>query len=162
MEPREPSFSERLRLRVLDWITTEGWSVSPLAARDNVVWANLATISLGPEDEQRTWKVVVCQLDDRRDEVVLEVYLEITGRQSTRLNAMPAKARDNFLRDVRMEILRAGLDFYGLKPPLDTIILQHVSYFDGLSKDVLLNRLNHMRLIQSLVSEVIEQRLGPS
>jgi hypothetical protein len=119
-----------------------------LAARDNVVWANLATISLGPEDEQRTWKVVVCQLDDRRDEV--------------RLNAMPAKARDNFLRDVRMEILRAGLDFYGLKPPLDTIILQHVSYFDGLSKDVLLNRLNHMRLIQSLVSEVIEQRLGPS
>lgn len=118
------------------WLMDDGWKVGKQTFPE-AAWAFVAEDNLGR-------KIIVGQRSDRRDELLIQARVTFNDDRA-KLDSLPQDERDNFLWDLRFELLRTTLDFRGTELPLknievmlrlsaDTLILTKDIFRQGISQ----------------------------
>lgn len=95
------------------WLMDDGWKVGKRTFPE-ATWAFIAEDNFGR-------KIVIGQKPDRQDELLIQAQVNISDDDRTKLDQLPEDERNNFLWDLRFELLRTDLDFKGVELPLKNI-----------------------------------------
>lgn len=124
--------SQEMKSKVVSWLIDEGWRISEGSSPD-AKWV----ISAEDSAERR---VVVGQKTNRPDQIVILAAVGVDKGQQRQLAGLKPEDRREFLWDIRFRLLAAGVDFSGIRDPLERVeVLQRI-YYDGLTKDAFLQR----------------------
>lgn len=119
------------------WLMEDGWKVGKRTFPE-ATWTFVAEDNLGR-------KIIVGQRSDRQDELLIQAQVTFDDDIRAKLEHLPQDERDNFLWDLRFELLRTTLDFRGIELPLknievmlrlsaDTLILTKDLFRQGISQ----------------------------
>jgi hypothetical protein len=136
-EPSPPAIDEATRAvheRIRTWLAEEGWQVRDIndpQARFNV----LVTL---PNDSE---SVNIFQYRDHMDHITLSQHCVFDEQSRLEIAHLPlAVQRDAVLR-IRRDASLLGVDLTGLTVPPSELTIRTTIYFDGLSKDALVQRI---------------------
>lgn len=145
-------FSEDAKTKIQAWLMQDGWSLSQ--ADEGVAWAFIA------EDRLKR-KVVVGQPKGRPDELVIQGAIKFDETMTKKAEQLPKKEQDEFLWELRFELVRTNLEFSGIKMPLKRIEVSERIFLDDLTKDSFLQRVSQVRkgvlIILWMLSRKFEQ-----
>lgn len=145
-------FPTLIRGKVTGWLEDEGWD---LEGRDNpeAHWTVLAT------SEKR--RVMVSQPVDRRDLIVISTGWRLPEATTNEVLALETRIRRSLAYDIQHTLLLLGVDFSGAGDPIKEMVFGLTTYFDGLSKDLFMTRVNIVchapMLAQGLVSKALNR-----
>ena len=120
------TFSQDLKEKVCKWLKEEEWVVQQAPAPD-FSWAIVASNPSG-------LKINLAQPKDRLDQFIIRVGCDIQYAQSD-LAKIPPQELEEFVWDLRFELLRSEVEFDGLEVPLRRISISRTLYADGLNKN---------------------------
>lgn len=126
-----------IRGKLQTWLMEDGWSIRQQSLPDTV-WAFVA------EDEQKR-KLIVGQRSAREDEILLQGAIVIDEETGNKIAGLDEDERNNFLWDLRFELLRTNLEFQGVEIPLKQINVTERIFMDALTKDAFLQRASEVR-----------------
>jgi len=154
---RDETFVGRIHDRVEHWLAQEGWESRPLPS-ETALWVVVASDTHGR-------RILISQSRGHEDRVLIEGRVVPSDGQSARLIAMEQMDQQEMIWDIRMEILRLGIDFSGVELPLKRIILAESIYFEGgldgaLAKDTFFQRIEQIRRGVAMVQLMLRRRLG--
>jgi hypothetical protein len=144
----EDSRFAQIRERVTEWLLADGIKVSPLQS-DTTAW--LVTFKDG---------LYVGQPSGRPDLVCFGGVVTLCDLHRRALDDMDAGQREDFLWDLRFELLRLGVTFNGLSHPLRQVYLSHRLYWEGVRKNDFLDRVALMHNASNAVHWSIVRRLN--
>jgi len=123
--------------QIQKWLMEDGWSLRQESGKE-AVWAFVGEDRLGR-------KVVVGQNIGREDEVILQGTVRFDEATTDRIAQLREDERNDFLWDLRFELLRTDLEFAGVEAPLKEIRVTERIFFDALTKDTFLQRVAEVR-----------------
>ena len=164
------SAPDGLRKKIGNWLLQEGWTLEAQAPPDpKIDWVVLAT-------DDRSRRLLIYQHVGHTDRLTVQGTLRISEAHRAAFAEMSAEEVESLLWQLRLELLRAGLDYDGLVQPLDEIRVVDVGFvegvrllglsgfptgsIEGLSKGEFFRRLHLVRRGTNLVQFLIQQRLG--
>lgn len=95
------------------WLMDDGWKVGRRTLPE-ATWAFVAEDNSGR-------KIIVGQKSDRQDELLIQAQVTFDDDTRAKLDQLPVNERNDFLWDLRFELLRTDLDFRGVGLPLKNI-----------------------------------------
>ena len=119
-----------------NWLMEDGWSLRQ-ASPEGASWAFIAE---DPHDR----RIIVGQKTDREDQLVIQAVVKLDDDAISRIDQLPEDERNEFLWDLRFELLRANLDFNGVMFPLKQIEVMTRIHSDALTKDIFIQRLGQV------------------
>ena len=126
-EMSNKTFTNDVKDTVHKWLMDDGWKVGKRTFPE-AAWAFVAEDNLGR-------KIIVGQRSDRRDELLIQAQVTFNDDDRAKLDSLPQDGRDNFLWDLRFELLRTNLDFRGIQLPLKNMEVMLRISSDALTKD---------------------------
>ncbi len=144
--------TKNIKERVQKMLLGDGWTLVDLTTKETI-WAWIA------EDPMHR-KLVIGQRVGREDELIIQASVNITSDTTTRMNGLSEKERNEFLWDLRFELLRTNLEFEGISLPLKQIIVSERICLDALSKDAVLQRASEVRKGLLIVLWMIARKFG--
>ncbi len=141
-----------LKTRIQDWLREDGWGVME-SPSDNLSWR------LSAEEAGR--QVGVYMRPDRVDEVILEAVVEIGDMYQAELNSMSEQDRMDVLLDLAMELTGREFEMGGFQNPVERVSIRKSVYYDGISKDLFMQRANSLKLGAAFIQSFIQRRLRP-
>jgi hypothetical protein len=153
----DETFVGRIHDRVEHWLAQEGWSSRPLPAQ-TALWVLVAADAHGR-------RILISQSRGHEDRVLIEGRVVPSDGQSGRLDSMASSDQQELIWDIRMEMLRLGIDFSGVELPLKRIVLAESIYFEGgldgtLAKDTFFQRIEQIRRGVAMLQLILRRRLG--
>lgn len=145
--------SQELKDKVQKWLTEEGWTLQEAPAQD-FFWAFVASNPSG-------LKINVAQPNGRSDQFIVRVGCDIHDAQS-HLAKLPQKELDEFIWDLRFELLRSEVEFDGLDMPLQRVSISRTIYSDGLSKNSFAETLGKVLRGVMVVIWMLRRKFGDS
>ena len=129
--------SDTIKEKIRNWLMEDGWSLRQETPQQGL-WAFIA-------EDSRGRKIVVGQNSNKQDEVVLQGQVNIGDDLTNKLNNLEEEDRNEFLWDLRFELLRTNLEFAGIEIPLKSVRVSERIFAEELSKGVFLQRTSEVR-----------------
>ena len=129
--------------RIGQWLQEEGWQLVQ-ETRPEFRFIIIA-------DDGAGRKLTISQHAQKLDRVIIEAGVAIPDEQAKKIMALPRKKRQDFLWDLRFELLATDVEFSGLSEPLGRITLGQPIFYDALSKDLFMERLSEVKKALVLV-----------
>ncbi len=129
--------------RIGQWLQEEGWQLAQ-ETRPEFRFIIIA-------DDGAGRKLTISQHSQKLDRVIIEAGVAIPDEQAKKIMALPRKKRQDFLWDLRFELLATDVEFSGLSEPLGHITLGQPIFYDALSKDLFMERLSEVKKALLLV-----------
>jgi len=126
-EMTNKTFASNVKDTVHKWLMDDGWSLRKQSYPE-ATWAFVAEDRLGK-------KIVIGQKSDRQDELLIQAAVTIDDDTRDKLDRLLEDERNDFLWDLRFELLRTDLDFRGIQLPLKNIEVMLRICSDTLTKD---------------------------
>ena len=143
---------EERRLQIQEWLAEDRWKVRKDTS-DDAVWLLVAEDDAGR-------KIMLGQMKGFPDLVVIQADLTIGENDQQSLSRLDASERDEFLWDLRLALLRFGVEFNGISDPLQRVALTHRIYEDGLTKDRLMGRVLKIKDALVLTVWMLQRKLA--
>ncbi len=135
------------------WFIEDGWSIRQESNPD-ASWAFVA-------DDGAGRKVIVGQRIGREDQLLIQAMLKIDDETQNRLTQLEADERNEWLWDLRFELVRTDLEFMGVEMPLKVVQVMGRICFDApLTKDAFLNKVSQVRKGILIVGWMLAKKLG--
>jgi len=128
--------SNDVRDKVNGWLMEDGWKLQKHTLPD-ASWAFIA-------EDPNIRRIVVGQKVGRDDQLLLQAAVIPDENVMTQLDKLAEDERNNFLWDLRFELLRAGIDFNGVGIPFKRVEVMMRITTDALTKDVFVQRLGQV------------------
>jgi len=128
---------DHIKERIREILMEDEWSIRQESA-PRAIWAFVA-------EDRAGRKIVVGQNKGREDQVIIQGAVTIDEVTSNRLGQLSEEEHNNFLWDLRFELLRTDLDFNGIEMPLKRIEVKTRVFLDALAKDTFLIRTSQVR-----------------
>jgi hypothetical protein len=128
----EKTTPDHIKERIREILLEDGWSIRQESG-PKTIWAFVAEDRVGR-------KIVVGQNKDRKDQIIIQGTITIDEGINNKLQQLSEEERNNFLWDLRFELLRTDLDFDGIGMPLKQIQIKTRVFLDVLAKDTFLFR----------------------
>ena len=139
--------------KVHGWLMEDGWKLQKYTLPD-ASWAFVA-------EDPSNRKFVVGQKVGRDDQLLIQASVTPTEDVTTQLDQLSEDERNNFLWDLRFELLRASIDFNGVTVPLKRVEVMMRITSDALTKDTFVQRLGQVHkgviLIQWMIARKFAQ-----
>jgi hypothetical protein len=139
--------------RIAAWLLGEGWKVAdrPLE-QSRVSWAFQGTDPGG--------KVVLFAQDERRPDVlIMQAGITVDPNHAGRLKALPLREQEEFCWELRFRLLDMGVNFGGVKVPLEGVGLVERLYVEGLGRNEFFRAVNRLQNAILAVIWMIRRRL---
>jgi hypothetical protein len=133
----EKTAPEHIKERIREILMEDGWSIRQ-ESTPKAIWAFVAENRAGI-------KIVVGQKIDREDQIVIQGSIHPDEIITSRMAQLPEDERNNFLWDLRFELLRTDLEFSGIETPLKQVEVSTQIFLDALTKDTFLLRTSQVR-----------------
>lgn len=133
----EETLPGRIKDDVQRWLMEDGWSLRvdwPPAA----IWTFVAENHFGR-------KIVAGQRIGREDELIIEAAIDFDDITANKIAQLSEDERNNFLWDLRFELLRTDLEFSGIETPIKRVQVSERIFCDALTKDTFLQRASQVR-----------------
>lgn len=137
------AFEPQVRARLEGWLAADGWTLSEAAATD----AEWLVVAFHPSGI----RIQVGQKPERPDVVLLQASVSLSAEHRERLTTLPPAQRVELLWDLRLDLLRSGVEFDGLGEPLDRVRLHLRLYVEDLTRTGFLERVDRLRHLVLLV-----------
>ena len=129
--------------KIRQWLLEEGWQLAP-ETRPDFRFVIIA-------DDGSGKKLIISQHSQKPDRVVVEGAISVSDDHAKNIAALPPKKRQDFLWDLRFDLLATGVEFSGLGEPLQRISLVRPIFYDALTKDMFMQRVSEVRKALLLV-----------
>jgi hypothetical protein len=133
----EGTLADRIKERAQTWFMEDGWSLRKETLTD-AIWAFVA-------EDQSGRKIVAGQKIGKKDELVIQGAVKVDEETSSKITQLPHNEKDDFIWDLRFELLRTDLEFSGTKLPLEKVEVVGRICFDALAKDTFLQKVSQVR-----------------
>jgi len=144
--------SNDVKDKVHGWLMEDGWKLQKYALPD-ASWAFVA-------EDPCNRKIVVAQKVGRDDQLLMQATVIPTEDITTELDQLSEDERNNFLWDLRFELLRAGIDFDGVTVPLKRVEVMMRIASDALTKDTFVQRLGQVHKGVILVQWMVARKFA--
>jgi len=104
--------------------------------------------------------VVVGQTAGEKDQIIIAAQLSVSEPFRQRFQSLPQIERHALIHDLRHDLILLGVGYAGIGHPLQQIQFSKLSYFDGLSKDLFLERVGKVRNAIILARGMIARALS--
>lgn len=141
-----------LEEKIRNWLMEDGWSLRKETPQKGL-WAFVADDGMGR-------KIVVGQNIGREDTIIIQGGITIDNFTSQKINELPESERDEFLWNLRFELLRTNLEFNGIMLPLKQIELMERIVIDALSKDCFTKRISEVKKGVLIVLWMLARKFG--
>lgn len=148
----EGALPKEISETIQKWLIDDGWTLQPISLPD-FAWVLVAEDQLGR-------KIVVGQKSDREDELIISASSAIGEPESNKINQLSEKERNEFLWELRFELLRTELEFSGVELPLSKIEVSNRIFSDALSKDSFLQRTSQVRKGSLIILLMVARKFG--
>ena len=139
----ENPVQDDVQSRIGQWLQEEGWQLAQ-ETRPEFRFIIIA-------DDGAGRKLTISQHSQKLDRVTIQAGVAIPDEQAKKIMALPRKKRQDFLWDLRFELLATDVEFSGLSEPLGRITLGQPIFYDALSKDLFMERLSEVKKALLLV-----------
>ncbi len=143
--------SEDLKNKVHNWLNEEGWKLKAVSSPE-FCWAFVAENSAG-------FKVNIAQQEDKKDQFLVRVGCNIRDAQS-HLASLSEDELEEFIWDMRFELLRSGVDFEGVGSPLQKVSIYRRIYADGLNKSSFVETVQKVMRAVLIVTWMLRRKFG--
>lgn len=143
---------ERIRERVRTLLMEDGWSLRQQSF-PQTIWAFVAEDPLGR-------RIVVGQNVGREDQIVIQGAVSLDEVTTNRIAQLPEDERNNFLWDLRFELIRTNLEFGGIHLPLKRISVSVRVFLDALTKDTLIQRASEVRKGVLIIQWMLQRKFA--
>ena len=144
--------SNGVKDKVHGWLMEDGWKLQKYIIPD-ASWTFIA-------EDQQNRKIVVGQKVGREDQLVMQASVTPSEDINTQLSQLSEDERNNFLWDLRFELLRADLDFNGVVVPLKLVEVMKRISTDALTKDTFIQRLGNVHKGVIIVQWMIARKFA--
>lgn len=144
--------SNNIEDKVHGWLMEDGWKLQKHTVPD-ASWAFIA-------EDPSIRKIVVGQKVGRDDQLLLQAAVIPDENVATQLDQLDEDERNNFLWDLRFELLRAGIDFDGVTVPLKQVAVMMRISTDALTKDTFVQRLGQVHKGVILIQWMIARKFA--
>ncbi|MBC8511850.1 MAG: DUF2299 family protein [Dehalococcoidia bacterium] len=145
-------FSEDAKTKVRAWLMEDGWSLRQESGAQ-VAWVFVA-------EDRLHRKLVVGQNTGREDMLVIQGAVALDEEMTNRVEQLSEKQRNDFLWDLRFELVRTDLEFSGVQIPLKRVEVSERIFFDALTKDTFLQRASQVRKGVIIVQWMLARRFA--
>ena len=149
----DETLQDLLREKCRQWLIEDRWSLQEVEPNNETAWGFVAVDESGR-------RIVVGQRRDRIDMISISATVSVGEQHGRRLASMSPAAQARFLADLKLEMLRADYDFSGAELPLSQITIVQTCFFDGLSKDLFMDRVKSVRKGLLLIIVFLQSRLS--
>lgn len=132
-----------VRTTLEGWLEADGWALTEADAPD----AEWLLVAVHPSQV----RIQVGQKPEHPDVVILQASVSLADEHRRRLAEAPPAARAGLLWDLRIDLLRSGVEFDGLAEPLDRVRLHQRLYVEDLTRTGFLERVDRLRHLVLLV-----------
>lgn len=153
MPSGDETLQDLLREKCRQWLTEDRWSLQEVPSNNETAWGFIAV-------DENGRRIVVGQRRDRVDMLSISATVSVGDEHGQRLAAMPLADQERLLADLKLEMLRANYDFSGAELPLKQITIVQTCFFDGLSKDLFMDRIKSVRKGLILIIVFLQSRLS--
>jgi hypothetical protein len=148
----EERLPDHIKERVRTLLMEDEWSLRQ-ESFPRTIWAFIAEDLLGR-------KIVVGQNIDREDQIVIQGGVTLDEITTNRIEQLPEDERNNFLWDLRFELLRTNLEFSGIQLPLKHIDVSERIFLDALTKDTLIQRASEVRKGVLMIQWMLQRKFA--
>ena len=133
----EKDFATTWRDKIEGWLQEEGWTVGHETVA-GTKWA------LTVRDRQGR-PLALGHPSASKDQIVIELGIRIEPSLQQQIGGLDSTERSNLAFDLHEAMILLGVQYANIAVPLHEFQLQAICYFDGLSKNELLGRINRVR-----------------
>jgi hypothetical protein len=148
----EERLPEHIKERVQTLLMEDEWSLRQ-ESFPRTIWTFIAEDRLGR-------KIVVGQNIDREDQIVIQGAVTLDEITTNRIDQLPEDERNNFLWDLRFELLKTNLEFSGIQFPLKHIAVSERIFLDALTKDALIQRTSEVRKGVLMIQWMLQRKFA--
>jgi hypothetical protein len=141
--PNSTDNSADIQNKIKEWLVTEGWQVLS-EAKQGFQFALIA-------DDGKGRKLVVAQVAQRPDRITIESAIVLSDQHANQFRGLPENKRQDFLWDLRFDLLHMDVEFRGLEDPLRQVMLAQPVFYDVLDKASFMQRFSDVRKATLLV-----------
>jgi hypothetical protein len=132
----QPESTQDKRSRVQQWLLAEGWRTTDGVPEQGWAWMLAVT--------NTKTTLLITQPANKPDQIIIQGEVEVTDDHRKSFNALPSEKRDNIIWDLRFDLLKMGVEFFGVHLPFESIFMRKVIYSDGLTKDNFMQRVREV------------------
>ncbi len=129
---------ERNKVKIIRWLTEDGYKIQEIPdpnSQFHIVAEHLSGM-----------KFDVIHPANMIDKLVLGAGILLTEDRKQKLAAMDHEKRLNLFWDLRFTLLKvSGVSFQNLDYTSDRYLLQSVAYYDGLNKNIFMDKLHNLQ-----------------
>jgi hypothetical protein len=129
--------------RIRGWLSEEGWQLTA-ETRPEFRFVVIA-------DDGSGRKLIISQHSRKPDRILIEGAISFADDHAKKFAALSAAKRQDFLWDLRFDLLATDVEFSGLAEPLKRITLAQPIFYDALTKDSFMQRVSEVKKALLLV-----------
>jgi hypothetical protein len=136
-DEEEKDYVTAWRDKIEEWLQEEGWTVGHETV-PGVSWVLTARDAQGRP-------LTLGHPSASKDQIVIQLGLVLDTSLQQQIGQIEATGRRNLIFDLHEAAILLGIQYGEISEPLRRFFFQCVCYFDGLSKNELLGRINRVR-----------------
>lgn len=129
--------TEKVKNNIQKWLLEDGYQIE-LQPDKNSLFRFIATDMIGI-------KTLIFQPNLMTDQILVAAGINFDDNQQNLFQTLENKDRVDFLWDLRFGLLNLDVGFNGITVPLKGIEISKPIYYDGLTKDALLQKLTTVK-----------------
>ena len=129
--------------KIWQWLSEEGWQLTS-ETRPDFRFVVVA-------DDGSGKKLIISQHTQKPDRVAVEGIVSVSDDHAEKIAALPSRRRQEFLWDLRFDLLATDVEFSGLGEPLQRVNLAQPIFYDALTKDTFMQRVSEVKKALLLV-----------
>ena len=145
----EKDYVTAWRDKIEEWLQEEGWAVG----HETVPGASWVLTARDVQGRPLT----LGHPSTGKDQIVIQLGIALDTPLQQQIGQMGALERRHLIFDLHEAAILLGVQYAGIKEPLREFLLQCICYFDGLSKNELLGRINRVRDAGILIFDKISR-----
>jgi len=134
---QEKDYVTAWRDKIEEWLQEEGWTVG----HETVPGASWVLTARDAQGRPLT----LGHPSAGKDQIVIQLGIALDTSLQQQIGQIEPSERRNLIFDLHEAAILLGVQYADIKEPLRQFLLQCVCYFDGLSKNELLGRINRVR-----------------
>jgi hypothetical protein len=148
----DTSDCEKVKSNIQKWLLEDGYKIESQPNQDTL-FRFVATDRTGI-------KTIIVQPKLMLDQIVIGAGIQFDNAQQSALQTLENKNRLDFLWDLRFGLLNLDVGFNGVAMPLKGIEITKTIYYDGLTKDALLQRVSNIKRAVIFTMWTFDRKFG--
>jgi len=155
-ESTSSDLSTRLRQRITEYLTSEGWRVGGAKCPQGAQWVIEANDGMGRPitiyQESTPLRIV--------ERIIIATGLTLSDEHQEKYANLSLEDRRDLIYDLRQHLLLLGVGYAGLADPLTKMLFDDIVYLDELSKGGFLKSVRKVRNAGILAATIIARRFN--